>query len=313
MFPLLHDAGNSLSVSVILKMNHWCVSVCVRTYKLGKWQVKQQKKSSNKWNCVVCNQKQSVRKVFAQSSMARDVRKFVQASNMSRQMSDQKHLEVETLEIQERPKRNDWNEYVDVDDKSGSPHPQGNNDGAELLVVTEMPKLLLKKKQKVMDCSRNGYGSEKMLKPIFSGTRNGKRRLDENYEDARLEKVCDDVSNEEDLDLDLDYATKWNLFKAEIQDSNRNKMEGTFIQKKPVKRPISKWSAYVTRESENNDETEAPMAQASHRVTSKGPLPKWSNFINKKEEKKEEDDDVNALEKLMNDERVEDDVHPDFM
>ncbi|CAA0830125.1 Unknown protein [Striga hermonthica] len=280
--------------------------IAVECFHCCTMQVKQQKKSSNsKWNCVVCNQKQSVRKVFAQSSMARDVRKFVQASNMSRQMSDQTHLEVETLEIQERPKRNDWNEYVDVDDKSCSPHPQGDNDGGEPLVLTEMPKLLFKKKQKVKDCSRNGYDSEKMLTPIFSGTRNGKRRLDENYEDARVEKACDDVSNEEDLN----HATKWNLFKAQIQDSNRNKLGETFMQQ-PVKRPISKWSAYMTSESENNDETEAPMARASHKVTSKGPLPEWCNLITKEEEK---EDDVDALEKLMNDERVEDDVHPDFM
>lgn len=82
-------------------------------------QVKQQKKSSNKWSCVVCNQKQSVRKVFAQAFMARDVRKFVQNFNMSRQLSDQKESLSEELEAFDSPrdeqkrKRNDWSEYVD--------------------------------------------------------------------------------------------------------------------------------------------------------------------------------------------------------
>ncbi|PIN04408.1 hypothetical protein CDL12_23056 [Handroanthus impetiginosus] len=84
-------------------------------------QVKQRKKSSNKWCCVVCNQKQSVRKVFAQGFMAKDIRKFVQNFNMSRQLSDQKQLLEDELETFDCPteeqtktkKRNDWTEYVD--------------------------------------------------------------------------------------------------------------------------------------------------------------------------------------------------------
>ncbi|KAE9454354.1 hypothetical protein C3L33_13760, partial [Rhododendron williamsianum] len=55
-------------------------------------QVKQQKKSSNQWICVVCNEKQSVRKVFAQGFMAKDVPKFVQTFNMFRcQFEQQRH------------------------------------------------------------------------------------------------------------------------------------------------------------------------------------------------------------------------------
>ena len=51
--------------------------------------MKQQKKSSNKWNCVVCNQKQSVIKIYAQSYQAKDVRKVVQSFNMSRKFHDE--------------------------------------------------------------------------------------------------------------------------------------------------------------------------------------------------------------------------------
>lgn len=52
-------------------------------------QVKQQKKSGNKWTCVVCNQKQSVRKVFAKGYMAKDLRQFVQSFNMSQSQKPQ--------------------------------------------------------------------------------------------------------------------------------------------------------------------------------------------------------------------------------
>ncbi|KAE9445681.1 hypothetical protein C3L33_22419, partial [Rhododendron williamsianum] len=60
-------------------------------------QVKQRKKSSNQWICVVCNEKQSVRKVFAQGFMAKVVPKFVQTFNMSRCQFEQQRTN-ETLD-----------------------------------------------------------------------------------------------------------------------------------------------------------------------------------------------------------------------
>ncbi|KAF7144435.1 hypothetical protein RHSIM_Rhsim04G0161000 [Rhododendron simsii] len=61
-------------------------------------QVKQQKKSTNQWICVVCNEKQSVRKVFAQGFMAKVVPKFVQTCNMSRCQFEQQRSN-ETLDL----------------------------------------------------------------------------------------------------------------------------------------------------------------------------------------------------------------------
>ena len=96
------------------------------------FQVKQQKKSSNKWTCVVCNEKQSVRKVYAQGAMARDVRKFVQSFNMSRKFIDEEgeeHLSSSmvvsdaageaggSFSGNERKRRNDWSEYLDPPEK----------------------------------------------------------------------------------------------------------------------------------------------------------------------------------------------------
>lgn len=46
----------------------------VRCYKCELFQVIQEKKSSNKWSCAVCTEKQSVRKVFSKSDAAKDCR-----------------------------------------------------------------------------------------------------------------------------------------------------------------------------------------------------------------------------------------------
>jgi ubiquitin C-terminal hydrolase len=94
--------------------------------------VKQKKKSSNKWNCAVCNEKQSVRKVFAQGYKAKDIRTFVQSFNMSRKSldDDQQWLQAGTLNHapehadgeSEFPnelnnnKCTDWTVYLDNDD-----------------------------------------------------------------------------------------------------------------------------------------------------------------------------------------------------
>jgi soluble cytochrome b562 len=94
--------------------------------------VKQKKKSSNKWNCAVCNEKQSVRKVFAQGYKAKDIRTFVQSFNMSRKSldDDQQWLQAGTLNpAQEHADREfefpnelnnnkctDWTVYLDDDD-----------------------------------------------------------------------------------------------------------------------------------------------------------------------------------------------------
>ncbi|XP_021771514.1 MRN complex-interacting protein-like [Chenopodium quinoa] len=68
--------------------------IAVKCCHCSTMQVKQQKKSSNKWNCVVCNQKQSVTKIYAQSYQAKDVRSVVQSFNMSRKLEDEGRIQV---------------------------------------------------------------------------------------------------------------------------------------------------------------------------------------------------------------------------
>ncbi|KAK6160785.1 hypothetical protein DH2020_004166 [Rehmannia glutinosa] len=275
-----------------------------------------QKKSSNKWSCVVCNEKQSVRKVFAQGAMARDVRKFVQNFNMSRQLSDQKQQllseEIETFNSQSdhsrKTKRNDWTEYVDdleeystKFDKDGD-IPEGEN-GLEAIVVTEMPKALFKK-PKVKDYSSIENSAGNIFKPMFPDRRNAKRHRNDQPQDIKLTQFeqisCERASKKSDCyDEEFtslhssDRAPKWNRLRAQIQDINRNSanMEELFVRQpsKVVKGSISKWSDYITQEGENSV-TVAPMARG---------LCQSTEYL--------------SIESSLNDERVEDDIHPDFI
>ncbi|KAL5975496.1 hypothetical protein ACLOJK_019818 [Asimina triloba] len=115
-------------------------------------QVKQQKKSgSSKWTCAVCNEKQSVRKVFARSSLARDVRTFVQSFNLAHgNLEDGATLANSDSTPQpsgsfQKQKRTDWTEYLDRgegDEGKGVSEALGFE--SEIEVVTELPKQLWK-------------------------------------------------------------------------------------------------------------------------------------------------------------------------
>lgn len=62
--------------------------LAVQCYQCSTMQAKQQKKSNNKWSCAICNEKQSFQRIFARSTAAKDIRKFVQDFNMSRHLKD---------------------------------------------------------------------------------------------------------------------------------------------------------------------------------------------------------------------------------
>ncbi|PUZ55048.1 hypothetical protein GQ55_5G181100 [Panicum hallii var. hallii] len=88
-------------------------------------QVKQEKKSSNKWVCVVCNQRQSVLRVHARGYRAADLRRFVQDANLARGRRefaplaepeagwDPAAVEEQGDEFPTEKKRTDWSEYLD--------------------------------------------------------------------------------------------------------------------------------------------------------------------------------------------------------
>ncbi|KAG9439645.1 hypothetical protein H6P81_019810 [Aristolochia fimbriata] len=157
------------------------IFVALQCCQCDTMQVKQQKKSSNKWTCVICNQRQSVRKVFARGFQAKDVRKFVQDFNMSRQIAEAS-LCVSSDDMPPRPrggesvelkKRTDWTEYLDDRDKEND---DPNSDG-EIQIITEpqRPRELFKRARLSANYhspNTNIAGETKLVKPNFS-TRKG--------------------------------------------------------------------------------------------------------------------------------------------
>ncbi|CAH9085297.1 unnamed protein product [Cuscuta europaea] len=220
-------------------------------------QVKQKKKSSNKWVCVVCNQKQSVRKVFAQGFMAKDIRKFVQNFNMSRQLSDQQfhlpeHQEPRTLDT-EAPfpsnpnnKRTDWTEYLDLEGESvEKDDEQSTEEENETRIVTELPKAMFKRPKFSNYTAGSQSDREKRFRPVFS-----KRN-------ARKHSTLQD----EDVGPMSKSALEWEDGTLESQDTPSccstkmvAKSNMYFVNEEPnkeslvtaAKGAISKWSEYLT-------------------------------------------------------------------
>ncbi|KAL6614611.1 hypothetical protein ACP70R_036881 [Stipagrostis hirtigluma subsp. patula] len=118
-------------------------------------QVKQEKKRSNKWVCVVCNQRQSVLRVHARGYRAADLRRFVQDANLSRGrrelMPAPVHddgwdaavaTEQRDDEFPREKRRVDWSEYLDDPgerDGGGGVGAGSVDGGTEIEVVTELP------------------------------------------------------------------------------------------------------------------------------------------------------------------------------
>ncbi|KAK3165273.1 hypothetical protein QOZ80_1AG0031130 [Eleusine coracana subsp. coracana] len=116
-------------------------------------QVKPQKKSGNKWVCVVCNQRQSVLRIYTRGYRAVDIRRFVQEANLSRGRREgmpepeeewglAASAEHQQDEFPREKKRTDWFEYLDdLGERGGCGNveectPDG---GTDIEVITELP------------------------------------------------------------------------------------------------------------------------------------------------------------------------------
>ncbi|XP_027150068.1 uncharacterized protein LOC113750269 [Coffea eugenioides] len=285
-------------------------------------QVKQRKKSSNKWTCVVCNQKQSVRKVFAQGYMAKDVRKFVQSFNMSRQFAEQNVIpaddDKETLEIEDKIppngklKRTDWTEYIDPEEED-SEIGENPGDEFELKLVTEMPKPVFKKPKLksyhvAKDCE---YGDEKNIlvdvgESLVRTKGSSQAGASSRYRGARVRGTQQERTN---------YA-------AEIKGKSADRQEEVKLEE-PM-HGMFEWRGCLVQGGNVKLSDEVPGRNRS--ATIKGwRSSKWSCYIT------EEDDnllpasgkanknqanqgcDPNAFETEFVDQRVDEDIHPDFL
>ncbi|KAG2591217.1 hypothetical protein PVAP13_5NG435600 [Panicum virgatum] len=114
-------------------------------------QVKQEKKSSNKWVCVVCNQRQSVLRVHARGYRAADLRRFVQDANLARGRRefaplaepdagwDPAAVEEQGDEFPTEKKRTDWSEYLDDPGEHRDGCGADASDGGTLEMFDIMP------------------------------------------------------------------------------------------------------------------------------------------------------------------------------
>ncbi|XP_061353412.1 uncharacterized protein LOC133298167 [Gastrolobium bilobum] len=262
-------------------MSSSTVFIALQCCQCSTMQVKQKKKSGNKWGCAVCNQKQSIRKVFAQGFMAKDIRKFVQNFNMSRKaLDDGEWLLAGTLDlvsehgdgerqfpVNPKKKRNDWTAYLDQGDHHTihGGEQEHNGDDFEPLVVTELEKGMLKKRRLVENSTA---GSDKLFKkPLFPNSREEPMK-----DQQRITSLTENNSERND------YVTP---------DNRRSQK-----CKPTISRAASKWNDYLT---EDNDNLESGWKRGFDFKDHSGP---WNN---------------NILEALTSEQRVEDDIHPDFV
>lgn len=231
----------------------------------------------------MCNQKQSIRKVFAQGLMARDIRKFVQECNMSRKSAEEKvptstqseDIHCEWMSIGQKKKRTDWNEYIDLGEDQGNVELDENEEGkGEPRIVTELPKELCKKQR------WNNYSSKGMVTGGEGGNRPYRPHISKkNNNNKQIKSSVEVVDDDEEIWPQM-ATSKWNE-----SETVRIADEESGTLKKGA--ACSKWSTYLML-----DETSQP------------------------ESEKDSLEDVgchDALDSILHDQRVEEDIHPDFL
>ncbi|KAK1361559.1 MRN complex-interacting protein [Heracleum sosnowskyi] len=324
------------------------IFIAVQCCQCSTMQVKQRKKSSNKWTCAVCNQKQSVLKVFAQSSMAKDVRKVVQTFNMSRQLADQNqsHVFDEQTLASESPKqvnfdnqnkkRTDWTEYIDPEDEEVDNHKDDDNARSlgnvfDEKFVTELPKAVFKK-PKLSDYSSSSAGkrNDNSYRPVFGKRSSSYKQLNSlEKEPTKSGGTIMDRNQRAGMKQATDMFGHSNILKHRLVKDKEEPLHAAaiFAEKELMRRQsweeagASTWRNYIGKEDGDNNLA----AKAPSKLGQKaGASSKWTDYIT------EEDDDDNADLMILSqknhpgqwndvafcttlhDRTAEDDIHPDF-
>ncbi|CAN1793887.1 hypothetical protein LINPERHAP1_LOCUS20143 [Linum perenne] len=216
------------------------VFIAVQCCQCSTMQAKQKKKSSNKWTCVVCNQKQSVLKVFSQSYMAKDIRLFVQSFNMSRKYADeQAPLEEHEVTQEEearvsvsRKRRVDWSEYLDPADYEPEETVEDGDEGGDIMVSTEMPKNARLRNGTYRDSGGDGVSFDDRFRNPAS--------LKKNY-NGDLVKASQRGA--------MKLEAKKLVDTERLNDSHSNSNKQTRTSQLPTIAKASKWAEYI-----NNDD-----------------------------------------------------------
>eukprot|EP01018_Ginkgo_biloba_P022608 Gb_35093 [translate_table: standard] len=257
--------------------------LALQCYQCNTMQVKQQKKSSNKWSCAICNEKQSVQRIYARSGLAKDVRKFVQDFNMSRHLKHAQamrdvfqSIEGEGInswisaeedkplaELEGKLKQSKWSEYLTTQKQNLLPLPISDAYD-NVTVVTALPDVPLGKRKQKASPSQPESNSSK-----FSKTHK-----------AKDESISHTMPSECRAKL-ASIICRMKKPRHEAGEGSRQGVQDTV-------RPVSKWATYL----EAWDETEP----SKHLAAGEDVLS--FNGI---------------LQTEMNDQIVDEDVHPDFL
>ncbi|KAL0015758.1 hypothetical protein SO802_002827 [Lithocarpus litseifolius] len=246
-------------------------------------QQKNKKKKISKWRCVVCNQMQSVCKVFAQGFVAKDLRGFVQSFNMSRTITEPSPLplpqfrEEEEEEEEEdivrdnrvhnnKRRSSDWSQFLDPVEVEEEEQQVEEERDFEPKIVTELPEDLFKK-QKL------NANADLLYKPVFSTAKNNV--ISPNKDTRRYQPFAKGSSEGNDRMKQDD----------EGQEPRRKPQLPTAKAKR-----VSKWNDYIAQD--DNDNLQLGSGRSFEHQLHYHTL---------------------EFETINNDQRVEDDVHPDFL
>ncbi|KAL2622046.1 hypothetical protein R1flu_002251 [Riccia fluitans] len=155
--------------------------LALQCFSCNAMQVKQAKESSNRWSCSICNENQSLRKVFFSSDAAKDVRNFVQQANMVRGIAEEAsaaeclpsdarknfspcHKAELDVRIQpQQPNRSKWERFLPESEISASDE---ENDPTDSKYVTSSPDPKQKNSQPRKVRSSKGASSMNFAKSL---------------------------------------------------------------------------------------------------------------------------------------------------
>ncbi|CAE5963814.1 unnamed protein product [Arabidopsis arenosa] len=274
--------------------------IALQCYECSTMQVKQKKKSSNKWVCVICNQKQSVKKVFAQGYKAKELRFFVQSFNMSRKVADEeaqavadscsevdveREVDEEVLDVSGTKKRSDWSEYLDFDSPNDRRGLAGEED--DVKIVTEMPNNMFKRPKLNKDSNAGGSSSitgsgkkesNEIFKPSFS------RRS------IKKPDLCSGKRNSPTYVSDISESGSNGVV------TRKKDIEERILESERVTKPASKWDAYLI--DEEGEHQGQPRIGGNKALKDEAHVGEWDKAI---------------MERNVVYQIVDDEVHPDFM
>lgn len=249
--------------------------LAVQCYQCSTMQAKQQKKSNNKWSCAICNEKQSLQKIFARSTAAKDIRKFVQDFNMSRHLKDAQAMhnvitgpeeeiadlnswedgaeiiqEEENSFIQDR-QQSKWAEYLVSEQDNSIPKFIAEEEAFnDIRVVTDLSDVHLRKRKhkfvarnKQSDHTHDGNESKKSTTSKF--VKLHESRTLESYGFVKEKKKKNTVDEPK---MSATIAGQIKEYRNETRDESIQDVGGS------VKR-VSKWASYM--EAGSNTETKS--------------------------------------------------------